>query len=73
MLRFIVEDGKLSQTEKGRNFKLSERTLRISLKAILLHKVGRLKPEPRNEWMEFFFTEFSEIVSRQTKDSAESM
>lgn len=77
VLRFIVVAGKLplglSQTEKGRNFKLAERTVRISLKAILLHKLGRLKPEPRNERMELFLSEFSEIVSHQPTDSAESM
>lgn len=63
----------LQQTEKGRNFKLAERTVGISLKAIFLHKLGRLKPKPRKERIEYFLSKVSESSSQPFPNSAESM
>ena len=68
VLGSIIEAEKLpaglQQSEKGRNFKLAERTIWISLKAILLHKLGRLKPKPRKERIEYFLSKVSESSSQ---------
>lgn len=65
VLEFIIEERKLplglTQTEKGRNYKQAERTVGISLKAIMLHRLGRLKPRPRKERIEYFLSKVSEL------------
>lgn len=70
VLRFFLEEGKiplgLLQTDKGRNFKLRERTFWISLKALALQKLGRLNPPRREQRIVHYFSEVAESIGQDT-------
>lgn len=60
VLAFIINEGHIPigerQVGKGRNYKRVDRTLWISIKAILFHNLGMINPKPRKAKIDFFLT-----------------